>query len=230
MSSSAQVLANQHNATRSTGPKSPEGKATSSQNATRHGLTGGFSVLPHESQEAFDQLAASLRAEFRPEGEDETFLLDQMIQARWRLARIERLEAEAYEEILTSPNEPNGSPDSAILSAMSRTSNILDKLLRYAADARRAYFKARTELLAARARAKKAEANALDAYLKKVIFAPVPGAEECKAYDAAAHPFTKDPKVAKSAAAPSCTPGPLDNPAPRLVKGAELHASEPQNG
>ena len=189
---------------------------TCRQQTTIEDLTGSFRILPHESPEAFDQLAASLRAEFSPEGDDETFLVDQMIQARWRMARVERLEAEAYEEILTSPSEANSSPDGRLLASIARPGNVLDKLLRYAADARRAYYKARTELQASRARNKKAEANALDTYLKKIIFAPIPGADECKAYDAAVHPFTKDPKVAKSAAPPSRAAGPLDNPALRL--------------
>ncbi|HZU23927.1 MAG TPA: hypothetical protein VFA04_00300 [Bryobacteraceae bacterium] len=58
MSSSAQILANQKNATSSTGPRTEAGKATSSQNAVSHGLTGGFRVLPHENQA--DSTPASL--------------------------------------------------------------------------------------------------------------------------------------------------------------------------
>ena len=66
MSSPAQILANRQNAARSTGPKTPEGKAASSRNATRHGLTGVFHVLPHEDPAEFEQLAAAVRDEFRP--------------------------------------------------------------------------------------------------------------------------------------------------------------------
>ena len=66
MSTAAQVLANRQNAVQSTGPITPEGKAASSRNATRHGLSGHFSVLPHESAEEFDGLAARLGAEFNP--------------------------------------------------------------------------------------------------------------------------------------------------------------------
>src|SRR6516164_6569308 len=78
MSSAAQILANRQNAAHSTGPKSPEGKQTSSRNATRHGLTGVFTVLPHDNPEDFHDLAARIRDEFHPQGETENFLVDQM--------------------------------------------------------------------------------------------------------------------------------------------------------
>jgi hypothetical protein len=54
MASIAQITANQHNASLSIGPKTPEGKAAAARNATRHGLSGAFTVLPHEDQEEFD--------------------------------------------------------------------------------------------------------------------------------------------------------------------------------
>src|SRR5271165_6438703 len=103
MSSAAQVLANRQNATLSTGPKTPEGREVSSKNAIRHGLTGIFTPLPHENPEQFEQVATRLRNEFNPEGENETFLVDQMIQARCRMLRVQRLEDQSYEEILTEP-------------------------------------------------------------------------------------------------------------------------------
>src|ERR687886_2260783 len=97
MSSTAQILANRQNAALSSGPSTPEGKAASSKNATRHGLSGAFALLPNENLEELGQLAARIRDEFHPEGDTETFLVEQMIQARWKLLRIERFEGEAYE-------------------------------------------------------------------------------------------------------------------------------------
>ncbi len=44
--SEARILANQRNAQRSTGPKTPEGKEQSRRNALKHGLTGAGVVLP----------------------------------------------------------------------------------------------------------------------------------------------------------------------------------------
>ncbi len=198
MSTAAQVIANRQNAARSTGPTTPEGKAASSQNATRHGLSGEFSVLPHESVQEFNDLAARLGAEFTPEGENETFLVHQMTQARWKILRIERLEGLAFEQILTEPGADDD-PDSRLLGTMGRNGNILDKLARYSAAAERSYFKALRELQAGRVRTHKAEANALDAYIKKFIFAPVPGELERNAYHAAVNAFTKEQNEPKSA-------------------------------
>ena len=149
MSTAAQILANRQNAGHSTGPKTPEGKQTSSHNATRHGLTGVFNVLPHENAEDYTDLAARLRDEFQPDGENENFLVDQMIQSRCRLLRIQRLEALAFEQILTEPGS-SSDPDARILAAMCPSGNALDKLHRYTAAAERSYYKALRELQSSR--------------------------------------------------------------------------------
>jgi hypothetical protein len=176
MATSAQITANQHNAIRSTGPKTPEGKAAAARNATRHGLAGVFTVLPHENTEDFNDLAARLRDEFQPETENENFLVDQMIQSRCRLLRIQRLEALAFEQILTEPGS-NPDPDARILAATCASGNALDKLQRYAAAAERSYYKALRELRQSRAQNQKSDAAALDNMLKEIIYAPIPGIE-----------------------------------------------------
>ena len=47
---SAQLDVNRANAQQSTGPRSEEGKAASSQNASKHNLTGGAAFIPSEDQ------------------------------------------------------------------------------------------------------------------------------------------------------------------------------------
>jgi hypothetical protein len=174
MSTTAQILANRQNAAHSTGPKSPEGKQISSRNATRHGLAGVFTVLPHENPEDFNDLAVRLRDEFQPESENENFLVDQMIQSRCRLLRIQRLEALAFEQILTEPGT-NPDPDARILTAICASGNALDKLQRYAAAAERSYYKALRELRQSRAQNQRSESAALDNMMKAIICAPTPG-------------------------------------------------------
>ena len=110
--------------------------------ATRqNAFPGIFTVLPHENREEFEPVAAAIRDEFKPEGENENFLVGEMIQARSKLLRLQRLESAAHEQILTEPGSA-GDPDSRILVALAKSGNVLDKLDRYAAAARRCYYKA----------------------------------------------------------------------------------------
>ena len=85
--SAAQLNANRRNAQHSTGPKSPEGKARSSQNALKHGFRSSRVVLSNESQERYDSLLANYIAAFRPAGQPEYDLVVRMVNAAWRLRR-----------------------------------------------------------------------------------------------------------------------------------------------
>lgn len=84
MASPAQILANRANAARSTGPRTPEGKARSSRNASTHGLAAGL-FLRDEADEA---LADALFAEIQPSGVLELELLEQFVDSALRLRRI----------------------------------------------------------------------------------------------------------------------------------------------
>ena len=55
--SDAQMAANRANAQKSTGPRTEEGKAISSQNALKHGVYSRSDILDGEFQEAFGQNA-----------------------------------------------------------------------------------------------------------------------------------------------------------------------------
>jgi hypothetical protein len=171
MATNAQILANRQNAQLSTGPSSPEGRSVAARNSLQHGLaSASVLVLPHEDQAEFDSLTQRLTAEFRPKGEHETFLVRQMIKARWNLARIERLEQLAFEQILTEP-DGDSDPDARILAALSGSGsgNPLDKLARYQAAAERSYYKAHRELTQARKQKLQNEAKSLDAALYRYI-------------------------------------------------------------
>src|SRR5947207_3513332 len=79
----AQISANQANAQRSTGPRTPQGKAISAMNNFRHGFNGAFTVLPWEKQDEFDLLLGALRDEHKPSSLTETVLVDRMAQSLW---------------------------------------------------------------------------------------------------------------------------------------------------
>ena len=92
MASDRQIEANRKSARSSTRTATALGKARSSLNAVRHGLSARNAVLPQEDSGAYLELLASLEAEFRPQGPLESFLVQQMASAQWRLLRLARME------------------------------------------------------------------------------------------------------------------------------------------
>ena len=97
--SNARAEASRRNGAKSGGPKSPEGKARSAQNALKHGLRAQkFVVLPDEDAAEFAALEATMMAELAPVGALQAVLARQVAVAAWRLARADRLEAELFAE------------------------------------------------------------------------------------------------------------------------------------
>ncbi len=77
------------NGAKSHGPKTPEGKATSSQNSIKHGLTSRSTiVLQCESADEFQAFLAEHIAIHQPVTPPELELVDQMAVARWRIRRF----------------------------------------------------------------------------------------------------------------------------------------------
>jgi hypothetical protein len=104
MTSERKAEANRRNALKSTGPRTPEGKAAVRLNAIRHGLLSREALLSGEDPEALRELGEHLRAELQPVGELENLLVDRAIAAFWRLGRLGRVEAgifawERFEEL-----------------------------------------------------------------------------------------------------------------------------------
>lgn len=73
-----------------TGPKTPEGKAVSSQNARTHGLTSRRLILPGENEEEFAELREMWLAQFPPESQAETAMVEQLARNDWFRQRAER--------------------------------------------------------------------------------------------------------------------------------------------
>lgn len=88
-----QLEANRRNAERSTGPTTPEGKARSSQNAVKHGLTARRSVITigdgEESIEEYERLLSALQQEFNPETAYERLCVDRIAHLMWQEQRAQ---------------------------------------------------------------------------------------------------------------------------------------------
>ncbi len=88
--SEAQILANRKNALKSTGPKTPEGKARSRCNALKHGLTGEGVALSNEDQVEIGKRYDDLSREMRPSSAASAALLRRFAFMTVRIERCER--------------------------------------------------------------------------------------------------------------------------------------------
>ena len=88
MSSESQISASRQNAQLSTGPKSEGGKAKSSLNAVKTGLTGRTVLLPTDDAAAYQQHVDDFLKELQPMGARECALVQLLADNSWRLDRV----------------------------------------------------------------------------------------------------------------------------------------------
>jgi hypothetical protein len=144
--SDRKLAANRANAQFSTGPVSSAGKLTVSQNASRHGLTGKFKVLPGESQADFDQLLAEYRRDEAPADQAEVEFVQQMAEATWLSRRSLRFQEKCFVAI------QSGAP-----AEQQEAKKDLALYLRYMTTHDRAYSRYATELRKRRNERRRAE-------------------------------------------------------------------------
>ena len=94
MATQRQIAANKQNASKSSGPRTAEGKSIASRNAVKHGLTGQQIMVPGENPDEFEALVQRIIMELEPEGEIEPQLAEQIATGLWRKRRIFRIESE----------------------------------------------------------------------------------------------------------------------------------------
>jgi hypothetical protein len=99
MATDAQIAANRRNAARSTGPRTPEGKATVSQNAVKHGLRAGQAVIRGEDPGEYEFYRDRILAELAPVGMIESVLAERAAGLAWRLRRAERVQNEVFDAL-----------------------------------------------------------------------------------------------------------------------------------
>src|ERR1700730_422711 len=92
MSSNLKIQTARANGAKSRGPATPEGRAKSSRNSLRHGLSAKSVVLPAESHEQFQLLLDAHIQQFQPANDVEMELVEAMAVSRWRLRRIWAIE------------------------------------------------------------------------------------------------------------------------------------------
>ena len=90
--SEARLNANRRNAAKSTGPRTPEGRARSRRNALKHGLTGEGVALPDEDAVEVARRFEALGRELNPSSEVGKMLVHRVAFLSVRLERCERFD------------------------------------------------------------------------------------------------------------------------------------------
>jgi hypothetical protein len=94
MPSDARTEANRANAQKSTGPRTPEGKARSSRNAFDHGLCSVQLAVKPGQEDEFNEMQVGLYEEILPIGGLEDELFKALIHAAWNQRRCRQAEAD----------------------------------------------------------------------------------------------------------------------------------------
>lgn len=97
MTSERQVEANRQNAKKSTGPRTPGGKAMVALNGMKHGLLSRESLVKGESEADLVAFGKRLRAQLAPVGELELLLADRIVSTAWRLRRLVAVETMLFD-------------------------------------------------------------------------------------------------------------------------------------
>ena len=103
MPSPAQSAASRQNGTRSAGPATAAGKARSTRNGVRNGLSGRtFFLLPDEDPAEFAAHEAMWLAAWTPRDRHEHAAASCAIRAMWRELRADRLEAQVLTDLFAA--------------------------------------------------------------------------------------------------------------------------------
>lgn len=144
MATPNQIEANRRNAQRSTGPRTPEGKAVSRFNAVKTGITAKSMVIPGEDPAELETLSAEYHDQFQPATALERFLVDDLVSADWQLRRLRRIEAQLWTHELAA--EQDAGDDAPLGRIFSRGFQPFQLLQRRIDAAERSYYRALKEL------------------------------------------------------------------------------------
>lgn len=103
--SEKKARSNRTNALKSTGPKTPAGRAIVSKNAVKHGLCARYIVIEGESATEFFDFKDSIAGQFAPVGVLEALLTDRIVASFWRLRRLGRIEVELLDHLCRSDSD-----------------------------------------------------------------------------------------------------------------------------
>ena len=215
MASPARVRANRANSARSTGPRTAKGRAASSANSLRHGLTSQQIVIGDEVAADFQALVADLMTSHQPANAAEAILVGQIAENYWRLLRARKIETGYWERKITENNgvvahherfqHETSNQQNADIFGWDKD-GMFQKLMRYEASIERSYYRAIKQLEHLQATRKKEEK-------------PIGFVSQKRAAASSGRP-----------AAVAIMPSPAENPPCRDHQGVSHHGSADRTG
>ena len=97
MTTEKQILSNRRNGSRSTGPRTEQGKRRSHQNAFRHGLTAETVIANSENAQDYAEFEQAIIADYQPITAIEYQLVMRLASLLWRLRRTVAIESGLFE-------------------------------------------------------------------------------------------------------------------------------------
>ena len=110
MSTPEQIAQNRKNAQSSTGPKTPEGKAKSSQNAVKHGFFAKNDVISGEDLAFYEAHRQDIYDEYAPLTPTESVLTQRIASLTWRLMRADRLQTTTINTLVAAQQKATPQP------------------------------------------------------------------------------------------------------------------------
>jgi hypothetical protein len=110
MTAQRQIEANRRNASKSTGPRTPDGKRRSRGNGLRHGLTAETVIPSLEDAEDYEAFQAAVIADYDAQSAVEREMVLRLASILWRLRRATGIETALFtfaaRETSQHPDEP----------------------------------------------------------------------------------------------------------------------------
>jgi len=160
MATPAQIAASRANGQLSQGPSSVEGKAISSRNALKLGITAQSMIIPGEDPAELDQLTREYEEHFQPAGPVESALVQTIVRAQWIQRRCDRIEADFLNSRIAAMEGATAHALGAVVAQDSEKGNTLQKIFRRRQTAQRDWYVAVETLTQVQAQRHRAESRA----------------------------------------------------------------------
>ena len=122
--SAKRLAANRANAARSTGPRTPEGKARSAANSRKHGFAACYSVVRLEELDNLSILRAEFIHCYQPVNALELLAVERLALAQQAINRVYALEAGLHTAAMNETVTPKGQPENLLNDDLTRDINV----------------------------------------------------------------------------------------------------------